>query len=291
MTEKKINRSFGTHDGSFHADEVTACALLLLFNLIDKAKIIRTRDPKLHAKCEFICDVGGIYDPAIKLFDHHQAEYQGDLSSAGMILLFLKEQGIIQEREYQVFRDSLILGVDAHDIGKAPQIAGYCTYSHVIANYRPIHYDPSPEEEDEAFDEALGFALRHLRKLLKRFQYSQSCKSLVEECMKKSTDVLIFDQGIPWLELFFELDGVTHPAKFVIMPSGGHWNLRAIPPTYEDRMDVRLQLPSEWAGLLESDLKQVSGIEGAIFCHKGRFISVWETREDAIKALNYTLQQ
>ena len=29
-------RSFGTHDGSFHADEVTACALLLLFDLIDR---------------------------------------------------------------------------------------------------------------------------------------------------------------------------------------------------------------------------------------------------------------
>ncbi|MDF2550599.1 MAG: hypothetical protein K0S07_1666, partial [Chlamydiales bacterium] len=31
----KQPRSFGTHDGSFHADEVTACALLLLVDLID----------------------------------------------------------------------------------------------------------------------------------------------------------------------------------------------------------------------------------------------------------------
>ena len=29
------HRTLGTHDGSFHADEVTACALLLLFDLID----------------------------------------------------------------------------------------------------------------------------------------------------------------------------------------------------------------------------------------------------------------
>jgi uncharacterized UPF0160 family protein len=39
----KIPRSVGTHDGTFHADEVTACALLLLFDLVDGNKIVRTR--------------------------------------------------------------------------------------------------------------------------------------------------------------------------------------------------------------------------------------------------------
>nr|NGX27459.1 hypothetical protein [Chlamydiota bacterium] len=39
-----ISRSLGTHDGSFHADEVSACALLLVFDLIDRDKIFRTRD-------------------------------------------------------------------------------------------------------------------------------------------------------------------------------------------------------------------------------------------------------
>ncbi len=34
----KIPRSVGTHDGTFHADEVTACAFLLLFDLVDSNK-------------------------------------------------------------------------------------------------------------------------------------------------------------------------------------------------------------------------------------------------------------
>ena len=55
-------------------------------------------------------------------------------------------------------------------------------------------------------------------------------------------------------------------------------------------MKVRLPQPKQWAGLLDEDLKRISGIPGAIFCHKGRFISVWETREDALKALEYTLK-
>jgi len=54
-------------------------------------------------------------------------------------------------------------------------------------------------------------------------------------------------------------------------------------------MKVRFPLPQEWAGLIDEELKEASGIPGAIFCHKGRFISVWETREDALKALEYVL--
>ena len=71
-------RSFGTHDGSFHADEVSACALLLLFKRIDRDKIVRSRDPLLLAQCEYVCDVGGVYDPHIKRFDHHQLAYEGE---------------------------------------------------------------------------------------------------------------------------------------------------------------------------------------------------------------------
>ena len=37
MEQIILSRSFGTHDGSFHADEVTACALLLFFNLKNPA--------------------------------------------------------------------------------------------------------------------------------------------------------------------------------------------------------------------------------------------------------------
>ncbi len=55
-------------------------------------------------------------------------------------------------------------------------------------------------------------------------------------------------------------------------------------------MDVRRPLPSEWAGLLGDQLKEASGIEGAIFCHKGLFTSVWKTKEDALQALEYTLK-
>ena len=286
---QKILRSCGTHDGTFHADEITACALLLLFNLIDEDKIVRTRELSILAACEFVCDVGGIYDPEKKLFDHHQVDYQGPLSSAGMILDYLKSKEIIQPSEYDFFNQMLIMGVDAHDNGKDPLIPGYCSFSHVISNFTPIRHDCSVEEQKIAFHKALKFAFEHLKRLWERFKYVQSCRERVAECMLNHKECLIFDENLPWLDIFFELNGEKHPALFVIMPSGSHWKLRGIPPTYQERMKVRLQQPGHWAGLLNEDLKQVSGIPGAIFCHKGRFISVWETKEDALAALKYTL--
>ncbi len=289
MRNEKILRSFGTHDGSFHADEVTACALLLLFDLIDEDKIHRTRSIDALQKCEYVCDVGGIYDPSKKLFDHHQADYQGPLSSAGMILLHLKDSGKISEKLYEFLNNTLIIGVDDHDNGKDMQPKGHSSYSYVVSNFAPIPYDPTNEEQNRAFTEALHFAKGHLQRLFNRYQYIQSCRSIMEAEMKKNQKALIFDKGIPWLQLFFDMGGESHPAKFVIMPSGLHWNLRCIPPSYEDRMSVRIPMPEEWAGLLEGDFKKVCSVPGGIFCHKGRFISVWETKEAALKALEYVL--
>lgn len=290
MNMQKISRSCGVHDGTFHADEITACALLMLFNLIDEDKIVRTRDLHELANCEYVCDVGGIYDPDRKLFDHHQVDYQGPLSSAGMVLQYLKTIQVLKPNEYEFFNFSLVMGVDAHDNGRDPLIPGYCSFSHVISNYTPIRHDCSSEDQDRAFHLALKFAFGHLQRLWERFNYTQSCREIVADCMAKSESCLIFEQNLPWLEIFFELNGAEHPALFVIMPSGHHWKLRGIPPTYQDRMKVRLPQPKQWAGLLEDDLKKISGIAGAVFCHKGRFISVWETREDALRALEYTLK-
>ncbi len=289
--ENIIPRSCGTHDGTFHADEVTACALLLCTGRIDQDKIIRTRDLEILKNCEYVCDVGGRYIPEKKRFDHHQVDYKGIMSSAGMILEYLRSTGSFSSKEYEFLNNSLVKGVDAHDNGKDPQIPGFCSFSHIISNFGPIAYDANSEEQTTAFFEAVSFAKGHIERLLKRFQYNQSSRDDVIKAMALGRDCLIFDRPLPWIDLFFELDGLRHPATFVIMPSGKHWKLRGIPPSLDERMKVRIPLPEEWAGLLDEDLKKVSGVDGALFCHKGRFISVWETKDDALKALSYVLQQ
>jgi uncharacterized UPF0160 family protein len=226
----------------------------------------------------------------LKRFDHHQLSYEGELSSAGMIWLYLKEEGDIDKECYDFFNRSLILGIDAHDTGRAHPEAGTATFSHVIANFVPPMQDVPESMHEQAFFEALDFTLGHLGRLLERFQYIRICKKTVEECMSRQEFCLIFDKAIPWLESFFDLGGESHPALFVIMPSGGHWKLRAIPPTLDERMKMRKALPPKWAGLRDEELEKITGIKGAIFCHKGRFISIWKTKADALKALEKVLK-
>jgi len=288
--EKEITkRSFGTHDGSFHADEVCACALLLLFDLIDKDKIFRSRDQTTINQCEYVCDVGGIYDPKIKRFDHHQKEYSGELASAGMILLYLKNQAFIDQTLYEHLNYSLIKNVDAHDIGKTEN-RGY-SFSQIIANFIPIDYNASSKERLSAFLKAVEFAYAHLKRMQERFFYSKKCSHKVKKAMEPNKKYLLFEESIPWLDAFFELGGESHKALFVVMPTQTHYKLRAIPPDSNSRMKVRFPLPLEWAGLHDRDLQKVSKIDGAIFCHKGRFISIWKTKEDAIKALKYVFKK
>lgn len=286
-----ITKTCGTHDGTFHADEVTACALLLLFKKIDRDKIIRSRDPKKLANCEYVCDVGGIYDAALRRFDHHQNDYQGDLSSAGMVWKFLKESGDIDQGTYDYFNQAILWGIDAHDNGCARSEIGVCTFSNVITNFVPPEYDISASELDAAFFQALDFAYGHMKRFLERYCYIESCREAVIAAMKSQKEYLMFETAMPWMDVFFDMSGEEHPALFLIMPSNGHWKLRGIPPNAQDKMQVRMPLPEEWAGLMDEELKKVSGIKGAIFCHKGRFISVWETKEDAIKALEYVLKR
>jgi uncharacterized UPF0160 family protein len=286
-----IPRSFGTHDGSFHADEVSACSLLLLFECIDRDKIQRTRNPAQLELCDYVCDVGGLYDPAKKRFDHHQINYQGSMSSAGMILLFLKNQKVISDSLYDYYNKGLIMGVDAHDNGVARLEPGISSFSQVVSNFLPIEYDASVEEMNEAFFFAVEFVVGHLDRLRRRFFYTQTCEDLVKKAMIATSEALIFDKALPWMENFFELGGDLHPAQFVIMPAGKHWKLRGIPPTLSDRMKIRKPLPESWAGLQDKELQKVSGIPGAIFCHKGRFISIWETKDDVLKALHIAMQR
>jgi len=183
-----------------------------------------------------------------------------------------------------------MIGIDDHDNGNVVLQRGYCSFSQVIANFLPIKYDAKEQEKDKAFYVALDFVLSYLDRLKKRFSYLQECKQKIKEVMDGAKHCLVFDEAISWLEIFFELGGEKHPAKFVVMPTQDHWKLRGIPPSLEKRMQVRLCQPKKWAGLYDDDLKKASNLNGAIFCHKGLFVSIWQTKEDALNALKYILK-
>jgi uncharacterized UPF0160 family protein len=76
MQNKKTKKytTLVTHNGSFHSDDIFACATisLILEKKKQKFEIIRTRDEKIIPTGDYVFDVGGVYNPKKNRFDHHQ---------------------------------------------------------------------------------------------------------------------------------------------------------------------------------------------------------------------------
>ncbi|KAI5867114.1 metal-dependent protein hydrolase [Durotheca rogersii] len=86
--------AIGTHSGRFHTDEALAFHMLRLLPAYRDASLVRTRDPAVLDACHTVVDVGGVYDPAARRFDHHQRSFdtvfpgrETKLSSAGLVYM------------------------------------------------------------------------------------------------------------------------------------------------------------------------------------------------------------
>ena len=84
-------KTIGTHDGTFHCDEVImtsslyatgqirimslqvlACYMLKKLPELSDARIVRTRNESILETCDVVVDVGGVYDSSKHRYDHHQ---------------------------------------------------------------------------------------------------------------------------------------------------------------------------------------------------------------------------
>lgn len=68
---------------------------------------------------------------------------------------------------------------------------------------------------------------------------------------------------------------------FVVNPRGKDWVIGGIRKN-DDGFEQRADLPADWAGLTGEALEQACGVNGALFCHNGRFIAAAATREAAL---------
>ncbi len=124
-----------THSGTFHADEVSAIALLKVFKpkLYD---IQRLPHQATLPRADYTLDIGRKYD-GVHLFDHHQREQTDpmfELSSAGLIWKYIGKQ----EQYPQV--TALVTMVDRNDVGLQKSTLG--EYSRIIGAFNtPTIYD------------------------------------------------------------------------------------------------------------------------------------------------------
>lgn len=278
----------GTHSGSFHADEVFAIALIRAF-IDPEARWVRTRDLAQLAECDIVVDVGGIFDVASRRFDHHQKSYTGELSSAGMVLDWLEADGHVPPTLARQLRSQYTQHIDAVDTGRVVTGPRVPCISSLVATLAA----GAGGAFDAGFGHALDFAHRVVTSVATAQREVEAARAVVKAAMSEAeatgSRVLWFDGYVRWKTAYFELGGVEHPTWFVAFPDGDRWKLVCIPPEPGSFANKR-DLPAAWAGLTDADLEAASGVEGALFCHKNRFIAAFTTRAALDAALEIAVR-
>ena len=275
-----------THSGKFHADDVLAWSLLCHFHPSGtQFTLERTRDATIHEAADIVFDVGGIYDPVNGRFDHHQNEYKGSLSSAGMMLEWLTESDWIPTDLSIRIKEGLVSYVDDVDNGRIEEKPTVPCFSKMVNLFNASAN--TLEDFDLQFHHAAKMASGMITGFEAQFHQEQTAKRLVLEEMTREREfdnLIEFPKYLSWKSTYYDHGGATHPTQFVMFPSmHGKWQVSAIPPTIES-FDQKRSFPLEWAGLRNEELSAITGVP-SVFCHKNRFIAVFETRHAAITAM------
>lgn len=274
----------GTHDGPFHADDVLAAALVRVFFRAD-AKILRTRDLEHLSEADLVFDVGGVFDPESQRFDHHQRDYQGSRSSAGMVLDWLEQEGHASPAIARLLRAEIVDYVDAVDVGSRSSEEGVPCFSTLVGL---LVERADSSDFDFWFARAVEIGKDIIEGIRIGHERSSSASNVVRVAMKEALDagrrVIFFDEYVKWKPAYFEEGGASHPTDYVLFPGRDDWRVVTIPASSESRRDKR-KLPDEWAGLEGDALSEVVGVPGARFCHKNCFIAVFDNKQAALDAL------
>ncbi len=272
-----------THNGPFHADDVLAAALIRLF-LDGDATVTRSRDPKVWEQADIVFDVGHVFDPQTRRFDHHQREYEGNRSSAGMVLDYLENEGHVPGPLAARLRESLVDYVDAVDVGARQPDEGVPCFSMLIG----VLNERAEEDFDRWYEEGVGMAMHLVAGVRDGLRRAEAAKEEVLAAMKRAevegTRTLRFDRYIKWKPAYFSAGGADHSSEYVLFPGKGDWRIVTIPVEQGSHTDKR-KLPEEWGGLEGEALATVVGVAGARFCHRNRFIAAFDTEAAAEEAL------
>jgi uncharacterized UPF0160 family protein len=299
-----------THSGYFHADEVTAYAILRLGDEDVATSFKRSRDPAVIAQAAIVFDVGGVHDPSQGRYDHHmpvgRAPKREDgrlYSSAGLIwrdfgraalrmMAAGPDAGGIRADDVMAHLDELwsridhvfIRRIDGVDTGE--ETAPPLSYADQIDAFNPNWTEEI--DADTRFLEAADFAADTLRRLVRRELAHILARDVVLKAHASSADprVLELPASLPW-------QGVVQdhglPVVYAIHHKDGDWMITAM-PTSAGGHDQRVPLPQSWAGLRDADIQKVSGVEDAVFTHAARFCGAARSKAGALEMARKALK-
>lgn len=284
-----------THSGGFHADELMSSVILT--RLFPQAVLMRTREKAWLAPSpeRIIYDVGGAFEAEAQIFDHHQRpsplrEDGQPYSSFGLIwaqygrayLAALQVPEAEIEAIHGKFDARFVLPVDLLDNGAVePSVAGILSVlslPSLLGTLKPSFDDASPTADDDAFRAALPIVQVFIEAQIRNLAASARAQASVMAAIEAAgtSAVLELPMGMPFRSAL-DKAGADH-ILFVVTPRGGDWTLGGIKLS-GDSFEQRADLPEAWAGLSDAELEAATGVKGAKFCHKARFIAVASSRE------------
>jgi uncharacterized UPF0160 family protein len=290
-----------THSGDFHADDVFACAVLLLWaeKYNNRLKIIRTRDEHIIKKADIAVDVGGIYNPDENKFDHHQKNGAGKRENgipyASFGLIWKKYGEIVcgDNKIAEIIEKKTVLPIDARDNGINITVSNERGINDYMIKYVIENFNTTWQEDkrlqDEQFKKALYFAKEIL---LREIAWTKAFVRGEEETVKVIKEqnepaILILENKIEWHEAVSK----NKKIKLVVYPRADiGWSVQVARDDLEDYDSNRIEFPQNWLGLRDENLIQSSGIKDAIFCSSGGWIAAAQTKEGAIEMAEKALQ-
>lgn len=310
-----------THNGTFHADDIFG--VTVLDYLEPFSEIIRTRDPKIIASADYAVDVGGVWDPAKGQFDHHQKGFTGKresgvgYASAGLVWAHhgaafvskLIPKISLQLAEYVAagIDDELVQYIDMEDTGELNCAPGIFGLSAILSNFNMNWMDDErlikisqqtgsdlaverAQLQLSRFNEAIEFVFDILSRAIsnKVCEASAAEKVRLSECIEDGKVLMLTNGGLPWSKVVHE---EMPELLFVIYPDStdSQFQIRTVPIEPESFV-ARKDLPASWAGLRDTDLAAMSGVEDAVFCHNGLFIAGAKSLDGAMSLAKLALK-
>lgn len=293
-----------THDGVFHADEVTAVAILVAIcrRRGEDALLSRSRKGEDIQKADVVVDVGGIYDASAMRFDHHQPGRAGarsngvQYSSAGLIWRHFGLELLEGDEEMWADIDrTLIQPIDASDNGQelytrgTPAFEGVTgiSLSQVVSGFNPSWEKESFEVAMIRFRDAVDFMQRLLDREIDRAHGTKNAAKIVWEAlgMRRDPRVLVLSRYVPWQRFVTDEEQLLF---VVYRDQAGKFMASAVPAKAGGFSSKKL-FPANWGGLPCAELRATTGISDAVFCHPGRFIAGAESLEGALAMVEAAL--
>ncbi len=291
-----------THSGQFHTDDVFAVATLrlLLENDTQEVVVHRTRDTQIISTADYVVDVGEVYNPAERRFDHHQQQGAGvredgiPYASFGLVWKEYGDRVVGGDKDISnQIEQKLVKPIDAMDNGinfMRSDREGLFMYDLKDVTFA---YKNTWKEDDEMLNENFkyltGFAMNLIKREISVLKDIRESDIEVNKIMAQQQykTLLILDKPYQ-----YELSVSSKPYILLVVHPKRQDDTWAVETARDDIRSYksRIDLPTEWAGKSGAELREVTGVEDAIFCHKGRFIAVAQTREGAIKLAELALK-